>query len=100
MQLSFTSVLFRYPGKGGWTFITVPPECAPPFRLSFGRTPVKAMINGKVWETSVWTDKSGKILLPVPEKIRGSLEEGDTASVTLEYLYRINPDSGDKIFKA
>ena len=26
----FTSELFTYPGKGGWTFTTVPEQFAPP----------------------------------------------------------------------
>ncbi|NUM69522.1 MAG: DUF1905 domain-containing protein [Ignavibacteriaceae bacterium] len=100
MKVSFETVLFRYPGKGGWTFATVPPQFAPPFRFSFGRTPVKAELNGREWETSVWTEKSGKILLPIPKKIRGSLGDGDSVHISIEYVFRFNPDSGDKLYES
>lgn len=99
MEVNFETKLFRYPGKGGWTFAEVPAEFAPSFRLSFGRTPVRAELNGKKWDTSVWTEKSGKILLPVPKNIRGFLGEGDKVRISIEYVFRFNPDSGDKIYK-
>lgn len=81
----FKAKLFRYQCKGGWTFAPVPKKYSPNFKLAWGRTPVAATVNGKTWQTSVWTDKSGKVLLPVPKKIRGVKEDGDVVEIDLEY---------------
>ena len=85
--LSFRAKLFREStNSGSWTFLEVPKQFAPPYTLHFGRTPVHATVEGKSWDTSVWTEKSGRIVLPVPKKIRGSKEDGDVVSVTLIYV--------------
>jgi hypothetical protein len=81
----FTAVLFRVPGKGGWTFATVPERHAPSTRLAWGRTPVTATVDGHEWRTSVWRDRSGKTLLPVPRAIRRGKEHGDRVRIRLEF---------------
>ena len=83
----FKAKLFRYPGKGGWTFAEIHKKYAPEFKLAWGRTPVIAVVDSKQWKTSVWTDKSGKVLLPVPKKIRGLKEDGDVVIISLEFIY-------------
>ena len=81
----FTTTLFRVPGKGGWTFATVPERHAPPVKHAWGRTPVVATVDGRRWRTSVWREKSGRTLLPVPQTIRGTKGDGDRVSVVLEF---------------
>ena len=61
----FVAILFRYPGKGGWTFAPVPKKHAPPVTRGWGRTPVLATVDDVTFETSIWTDKKGQVLLPV-----------------------------------
>ena len=80
----FTSHLIRYPGKGGWTFAEVPPEHAPSVALHWGRTPVHATVDGYSWETSVWREKSGRTLLPIPKRARGD-DDRESVQVCLEY---------------
>ncbi|MEM8861079.1 MAG: DUF1905 domain-containing protein [Chloroflexota bacterium] len=81
----FTSTLFKYPGKGGWTFAPVPAEYAPEKTYGWGRTPVTATVDGQTWDTSVWKDtKSGKTLLAVPKKIRNGKGDGDTVEVSIK----------------
>jgi Domain of unknown function (DUF1905) len=84
-EVEFTSELFRVPGKGGWTFAPVPERLAPPVTEGWGRTPVVATVDGREWRTSVWRDRSGRTLLPVPKAIRGRKEHGSTVSVRLEF---------------
>lgn len=79
----FEAELFRYPGKGGWTFAPVPDAQAPPVTQGWGRTPVTATVDGKSWETSVWRDKQGQTLLPVPKHIRAGKGDGDRVTVTI-----------------
>jgi len=85
ITVEFTSRLFRAPGKGGWTFATVPERHAPPVRHAWGRTPVVATVERHRWRTSVWREKSGRTLLPVPKKARGEKGDGDRVTVRLEF---------------
>lgn len=80
---SFASKLFRYPGKGGWTFAPVPERFAPPVTHGWGRTPVVATVDGHEWKTSVWREKTGRTLLAVPKSARGKKGHGDTVKVRL-----------------
>jgi hypothetical protein len=81
----FESKLFRIPGKGGWVFAPVPEEHAPTETLGWGRTPVRATVDGVSWDTSVWRERSGRTLLAVPAKVRGDKDHDDVVSVRLEY---------------
>jgi hypothetical protein len=82
----FKAKLFRFPGPGGWTFAPVPDRHAPPVTHGWGRTPVRARVEGHVWETSVWRDKTFGTMLPVPKNVRG--DKGDGDSVLVELLPR------------
>ena len=81
----FRSPLFRVPGKGGWTFATVPRRHAPPVAHAWGRTEVIATVDGYRWRTSVWRERSGRTLLPVPRAARGKRGHGDRVTVRLEF---------------
>lgn len=80
---SFAATLFRWPGKGGWTFAPVPEAHAPPVVAAWGRTPVIATVDGRDYETSVWRDKVHGCLLPVPKAVRGAKGDGDRVEVRL-----------------
>jgi uncharacterized protein DUF1905 len=85
-RVTFSAVLFRLPGKGGWHFVPVPEGKAPSTRLGWGRSPVRAIVDGTAWDTSVWWDsKSERTLLAVPKKVRGTKGDGDRVKVTLEF---------------
>ena len=84
-EVTFRSTLFLTPGKGGWTFAPVPEELAPPVTEGWGRTPVVAVVDGSEWKTSVWREKSGRTLLPVPKQIRGAKGHGDEVEVVLRF---------------
>jgi len=81
----FWSQLFTIPGKGGWTFATVPEEYAPSGKRSWGRFSVRATVDGQSWDTSVWRSKDGKTLLPIPKRIRGEKTDGDRVRVRLTF---------------
>ena len=85
-RVTFSATLFRTPGKGGWHFAPVPEAKSPPVRLGWGRSPVRATVDGVTWDTSVWWDsKSARTLLAVPKKARGRKGDGDRVKVTLEF---------------
>lgn len=81
---TFTAVLFRIEGPGGWTFAPVPPEVPLPAGHAWGRIPVTATVDGTTWDTSVWREKTGRVLLAVPAKVRGGKGPGDAVVVALE----------------
>ena len=81
----FSARLFRYPGEGGWTFVTVPERHAPQVTHAWGRTPVVATVDSYEWKTSVWRGKSGRTLLAVPKRARGNKGDGDTVKVRLDF---------------
>lgn len=81
----FVSTLWQYPGDGGWVFAPVPDDCAPPATHAWGRTPVRATVDGHTWKTSVWRGKDGRTLLALPKKVRGGKVAGDRVHVRLEF---------------
>ena len=89
----FRSALKRIPGKGGWVFAQVPDEHAPTETVGWGRTPVRATVDGQSWDTSVWREKGGRTVLAVPKKIRGEKDHLDSVTIRLEYsiIYRASP---------
>ena len=92
--MTFTAELWLYPGKGGWHFVTLPPEIADEVRArtagqrrGFGSARVHVTLGTTSWETSVFPDsKSSSYLLPVKAEARRRerVEDGDTVTVALE----------------
>ncbi len=81
----FVAELFRYPGKGGWTFVPVPEKYAPSRTLGWGRSPVRATVDGTSWDTSVWRGRNDRSLLAVPKRVRGGKEHGDKVRVRVTF---------------
>lgn len=79
----FTAVLFRWSGPSAWHFATVPERFAPRVTHAWGRTPVRATVDGYTWDTSVWRGKDGRVLLAVPLKARGAKQHGDKVTVEI-----------------
>ncbi|HEX2721644.1 MAG TPA: DUF1905 domain-containing protein [Gemmatimonadaceae bacterium] len=84
-QAEFVARLWQYPGNGAWVFAPVPDKYAPPVTRPWGRTPVKATVDGHTWATSVWRGKDGRTLLAVPKKFRGGKGQGNVVRVRLEF---------------
>ena len=45
-----------------------------------------ATVDGYRWRTSVWREKTGRTLLPVPRAARGGKGDGDRVRVELEFM--------------
>ena len=84
-DVEFQATLFTIEGKGGWTFAPVPDDCGPSRTEGWGRAPVTATVDGHTWRTSVWRERSGRTLLPVPKAVRREKRHGDVVQVSLRY---------------
>lgn len=83
----FETTLFRYPGKGGWTFAVIPKRLAPPATRPWGRTPATVTIDGQTWTTSLWRDtKTDRSLIAVPRARRGTKGHDDTVTVSFTVI--------------
>ena len=82
--MSFESRLVRWTGEAAWVFAPVPDEHAPDTAGPFGRVPVRATVDGRSWDTSVWRDSRAGWLLPVPRRIRREKDDGDLVTVEID----------------
>jgi hypothetical protein len=46
---------------------------------------VQATVDGTTWSTSVWREKTGRTLLPVPKHVRGTKGHGDRVRVRIAF---------------
>lgn len=100
-RLSFSACLWVYPGKGGWTFVTLPKDCADQIRFvnghgkckAFGMVKVKVQLGSSVWQTTIWPDKtSGSFLLPVKSAVRKKQRVGAGDKVDIDLTLKSPPD--------
>lgn len=92
----FSAPLWRYPGEGGWHFVTVPPEMgvaiadvSAGIRRGFGSLRVAARVGETSWRTSIFPDsKAESYLLPVKKAVRTAerLEDGDVVRAHIELI--------------
>lgn len=95
-MITLTAPLWLWSGEGGsWHFITIPEELAGEIRAQslarrggFGSVRVEATINGVVWRTSVFPQKSGGYILPIKKEVRcrADVAAGDDVTLSLELL--------------
>ena len=78
IRYAFSSKLWKFDGKGGWYFVSLPQDLAQEIRShsksleeGWGRMKVTAEIGSSTWKTSIWFDtKLQTYLLPVNAQIR------------------------------
>jgi hypothetical protein len=90
----FGAPLWRYPGAGGWHFVSLPDEVSADItemtvgaRRGFGSVRVDATVGATSWRTSIFPDsKTGTYLLPVKKAVRVAehLEAGDEVRAQLQ----------------
>jgi hypothetical protein len=64
--------------------VTVPEAVRPPAVAAFGRTPIKATVQGKTWPTSIFRSSTYGAILLMPKKVLKTLGEGDPVEVSFE----------------
>ena len=92
----FTAPLWRYPGEGGWHFVSLPTEIGDDItevtariRAGFGSVRVAVTIGTTSWRTSIFPDsKTGTYLLPVKKEVRDAekLQTGDDVRARVQIV--------------
>jgi hypothetical protein len=92
----FAAPLWRYPGDGGWYFVSLPArisaditDIAAGIRRGFGSVRVAVTVGGTSWQTTIFPDgKTGTYMLPVKKAARTAerLEAGDDVRAQLEII--------------
>jgi hypothetical protein len=87
-------VVWLYPGRAGWHFVTIPKEVAKQIdtdfqsmRRGWGSLKVIVTIKDTTWKTSIFPDKkTGTYLLPINSSVRKSTrtKEGDRVRLGLQ----------------
>jgi hypothetical protein len=78
-------ILERYPGKGGWTYLTLP-KVSSRKKRHFGWVIVKGSIDDfPISNFKLWPTKNGGMFMPVKAQIRKKIlkKEGDSVKVLL-----------------
>lgn len=89
------ATVWRYPGKGGWHFVSLSPRQSKEIRSLFGAEargwgslPVTVRIGTSEWNTSIFPDStSGSYLLAIKAAVRQ--QEGIRAGDTIHAAVRI-----------
>ncbi len=77
-QFTFRSKVWKYDGKAGWYFVTLPKPLSKKIRNAhglseegWGRLKASAQVGKTIWKTAIWYDTKAKsYLLPLKSEIR------------------------------
>lgn len=93
---SFKGKIWKYPGSGGWHFVTLPKTLSSKIRKSYsgftrgwGSIRVETTIGLSKWKTSIFPDsKSKSFLLPVKAAVRKkeNLKGSQSVKIRLDLL--------------
>jgi len=86
-EFTIRGKLWRYPGPGGWHFVTLAKGHAGALKMrpretkvGWGYVPMRATLGKSTWRTTLFPTKEGKYLLAVKKALRAAegVADGDT----------------------
>ncbi|QQR76529.1 DUF1905 domain-containing protein [Candidatus Nomurabacteria bacterium] len=92
MKKNFTikTKVWRWPGDGGWHFVTLDKKLSQDIRKVFtkGFVKIRAEIGDSAWDTSLFPHKESGYLLCINKKIRSKegIFEGDDVNIKVKIL--------------
>lgn len=91
LQLTVTGKIWRYPGKGGWFFVSLSEADSLVLkqekrieRTGYGYVPVTATLGSTVWTTTLFPSKEGPYLLAIKADVRAKERVGVGDEVTVD----------------
>jgi hypothetical protein len=96
-RFNMRAEVWRYPGVGGWHFLTVLQKESEIIRKVYsslkqgwGSLPVTATIGQTLWKTSIFPDsKSGSYLLPLKAEVRKKEKFGVGETITFSIEIKV-----------
>lgn len=92
-NFSFSGAVWRYPGAGGWHFVSLPKKISAQIKQAntnpkpWGYVKVHAAIGKTSWQTGLWPQaKEGVYLLVIKASVRAKegIQEGDKIQARME----------------
>ena len=88
-EISFKGTIEKFPGKGGWTYVSVPTkytEALKDYRLAWGMYPITACVGYTFWKTKLMMKKGGSFFIALKASIRKTEETkvGDKINVSFK----------------
>ncbi|HYD02959.1 MAG TPA: DUF1905 domain-containing protein [Alphaproteobacteria bacterium] len=92
MVFSFSGIVEKYPGPGGWFFVIVPKNIGEKIQKSapkinnWGFVKVKMTLGKTSWESSIFPDKKHGFLIAIKADIRKkeNINNGDKVKIKIE----------------
>ncbi len=87
MVIEHTGVVERYPGSGGWWFVSMPDELVEPLRRRSerGLIPITATVGSSTWSTSLMPKGDGTLFVPLNSRVRkaAGIDVGDEITIAV-----------------
>ncbi|MEQ1877057.1 MAG: DUF1905 domain-containing protein [Bdellovibrionia bacterium] len=99
VKYAFKAKVWKYKGKAGWYFVTLPKRLSVKIRKNhglseegWGRLKTSARVGHTKWNTAIWFDtKAGSYLLPLKSDVRK--KEGIKIAASLQVHLQFQADS-------
>jgi hypothetical protein len=77
LRIEITGPIWKYPGPGGWCFVSVGDEDSKTLkherrinRTAYGYVPISVTLGSSAWETTLFPSKNGPYLLAIKASVR------------------------------
>jgi hypothetical protein len=88
--INIKAKVWRWPGSGGWHFVTLEKELSNKIRKIYpkGFVKINAILNNEKWDTSLFPHKQAGYLLCINKKIRKNqgIFEGDIVQIRINII--------------
>lgn len=90
-DITFTSVVERFPGQGGWYYLAVPDRYTKTLaqkRAAWGMFPITAQVGDVTWQTKLMTKRGGTffVALKASVRARAGIALGDRVTVAIKVM--------------
>jgi hypothetical protein len=86
-DFSFSGIVQKFPGSGGWVYVAVPPKYTKELKMSrraWGMYPITAGIGTTLWKTKLMMKKGGDFFVALKADVRNKekIAVGDRVPVS------------------
>jgi hypothetical protein len=87
--ITFSGVVKKFPGPGGWVYVEVPDKCAGKLKShkrAWGMCPITAHIGNTTWKTKLMMKKGGDFFVALKAAVRKAekIDTGSTVTASIK----------------